>query len=246
MAKPKGPRRAQDVLTVEVEELCVDLRRAGLSWRVMAEQVTSIMRGRLKAAADADAPRAREEQREPLPARQDWSITYEGCRQAVGRVRERLRAQTAEKATDLRDQELERLDAMLAAIWPKVLGKPSKQGGPEPTPTVQLQAQLVALKISAERRVLTGISAEELGKVGEEGAEVTFRVWTPEGIAKRKAEIAKMAGLDDAPPSPLPSHQSGQKGNTPDPPRPDATAPATSPSPSPQAELARVLRGGTE
>jgi hypothetical protein len=189
----RGTNEAQQI---EIDELCVDLRRGGMSYRQIARQVSATIRERLRQRHLADIPKAAAENRDPIPEHPEWSITHEACRLAVQRALRRAEERTTEVAKEIRQIELERLDTMQMALWPKALGDPMKNK------TADTQACLAILKIMEHRRVLTGIGAAELGALGEEGAEVRFSVWTPEAIAKKKADLAKQQRAPAPAPAP--------------------------------------------
>lgn len=188
-----GQGRAGDVRTPEVEDLVVDYRRGGMSWRQIAGQVTLRMRERYLVAHNADRDLAADQGREPIPARQDFVVSHEGCRKAFKRVMMRNISRTSETAQELRELELQRLDMLQMALTPRAVGTPKTATQEARGPDVAAVRAIV--QIMKLRAFLTGIGADAIGAVGEEGAEVRFGVYTPEEIAKKKKEIAAGGSL---------------------------------------------------
>ena len=168
MAK-KGQTNIDEQTTArEVEDLCVTYRRGGLSYKRMATVVSETISGR------KGAP---------------FKFTEDNARVAVKRALARSLSYSPESAEELRQLELERLDQLQAAMWPRAMGRPSSSSSsasdaPDP------QAARVVLDIMRERRELAGL--DKLPPIGTKsgGAAVTFSIMTAAEVARTRAAAA--------------------------------------------------------
>ena len=167
MAK-KGQTNIDEQTTArEVEDLCVTYRRGGLSYKRMATVVSETISGR------KGAP---------------FKFTEDNARVAVKRALARSLSYSPESAEELRQLELERLDQLQAAMWPRAMGRPSSS--PSPSDAPDPQAARVVLDIMRERRELAGL--DKLPPIGTKsgGAAVTFSIMTAAEVARTRAAAA--------------------------------------------------------
>ena len=90
-------------------------------------------------------------------------ISESGAYKAVKRALRRLNERIAENAEELRRMEMERLDALHLAFWPR-----AKQGDEKAADRI--------LRIDAARRALCGLDAPVKTDVTSGGEPLTFRV----------------------------------------------------------------------